>query len=202
MTFGGLEISFDTRVLRPREWTADQSLWAAELLADAEPGPVLEICAGAGHIGLLAVQGLDRHLVMVDLNPVACEFARINAAATDSSVEIREGRMDEVLAADESFALIIADPPWVPSDQTSVFPEDPLIAIDGGPAGLDIVWTCLDVIGAHLRPGGSALLQLGNKSQVASVEQHLADAAAPDLEVVDVRVHKGRGVVARIQHRG
>ncbi|MBI2244007.1 MAG: methyltransferase, partial [Nocardioides sp.] len=57
MGFGPLRITFDGRVLRPRPWTAAQSEWAAEILADAPAGPVLELCAGAGQIGLLAVAG-------------------------------------------------------------------------------------------------------------------------------------------------
>ena len=45
------------------------------------PGPasVLELCAGAGHIGLLALgmagRSPDQHrLVAVDVNPAACEI--------------------------------------------------------------------------------------------------------------------------------
>ena len=56
MTFGDLEIAYDDRVLTPRPWTALQSEWAAELLESAPAGPVLELCAGAGQIGLLAVR--------------------------------------------------------------------------------------------------------------------------------------------------
>ena len=41
--FGGLRIAFDQRVLRPRAWTENQSLWAAELLPSLPPGTVLEL---------------------------------------------------------------------------------------------------------------------------------------------------------------
>ena len=34
-SFGSLTISYDDRVLEPRPWTADQSHWAAEILAEA-----------------------------------------------------------------------------------------------------------------------------------------------------------------------
>ena len=53
--FEGLRIEYDEHVLAPRPWTAAQSRWAAELIRVAPPGPVLEVCSGAGHIGLLAV---------------------------------------------------------------------------------------------------------------------------------------------------
>ena len=67
--FGGLSIRYDERVLEPRPWTTSQSRWAAELLRDTPPGPLLELCAGAGHIGLLAVAYQPRDLVMVDISP-------------------------------------------------------------------------------------------------------------------------------------
>ncbi len=98
--FGTLEIAFDDRVLRPREWTTGQSRWAAELLLDQAPaGPVLELCSGAGQIGLLAIAGSDRSLVCVDANQVACEFARANAHAAGLAdcVDVREGRLEECL---------------------------------------------------------------------------------------------------------
>ena len=90
--FGSLTIAFDDRVLRPRGWTTAQSEWAAELMLTAPGGPVLELCSGAGHIGLLAVAGSGRSLVCVDANPVACDYARANAlqAGLAELVEVRE----------------------------------------------------------------------------------------------------------------
>ena len=56
MVFGHLPVVFDARVLRPRPWTVAQSRWAAELMRTTPASAcVLELCAGAGHIGLLAL---------------------------------------------------------------------------------------------------------------------------------------------------
>jgi release factor glutamine methyltransferase len=184
LDFGGLQIAYDDRVLVPRAWTVAQSLWAAELIATAPPGPVLELCAGAGHIGLLAVSKSPRRLVSVDANPVACALTARNAAAAGILVEVREGRMDEVLEADEEFAVIIADPPWVPSAEVGSYPDDPVSAIDGGADGGDLVRTCLDVIRTHLAVAGSAVLQVG-PGQAEGVRSFLADD--PDLRVVVTR---------------
>ena len=198
LTFGSLRIAFDDRVLRPREWTTAQSEWAAELLATAPDGPVLELCAGAGQIGLLAVVGSGRRLVCVDANEVACDFARANAAAAGVAerVEVRHARLQEALSPEELFPLVIADPPWVPRGETGRFPEDPLIAIDGGPDGLDLARACLDVIDAHLTPGGSALLQVGTAAQAATLATE-RPLAGGELAVVEVREHE-RGALVRI----
>lgn len=198
MTFGPLSIAFDDRVLRPREWTMAQSEWAAEIMATAPGGPVLELCAGAGHIGLAAVAAKGRRLVCVDSSGAACDFARANAhsAGMADLVEVREARLESALAPDELFPLIIADPPWVPRARTSDFPEDPLTAIDGGADGLDVARACLDVIGTHLAEGGSAVLQLGTTAQADTLQAHPSFTEG-GLRMSEVREH-ARGVLARI----
>jgi len=183
--FHGLRIEYDERVLTPRPWTAAQSLWAADLIAVAPPGPVLELCSGAGHIGLLAMTLAPRRLVCVDADPVACGYLRRNAGRAGIRVDVREGRMDEALTSDERFAVVIADPPWVPTADVSRFPEDPVTAINGGADGLDLVRSCLAVIDQHLLPAGSALIQVGPDDQADRLADLLADHE--DLRLVEVR---------------
>src|SRR5690606_15202713 len=119
--------------------------------------PVLEVCSGAGHIGLLAVAGTKRMLVQVDADLHACVWASRNARAWGVATDIRHGPMSEAVMVDERFALILADPPYLPSTDVSRFPEDPLTAIDGGDDGLDLARECLDVIARHLQRSGVAL---------------------------------------------
>lgn len=196
MGFGPLRISFDGRVLRPRPWTEAQSTWAAEILTTAPPGPVLELCAGAGQIGLLAVLGSSRPLVCVDMNPTACDWARHNAADAGLAdrVEVREGPMDEVLRDSERFAVVVADPPWVRRDEVTRYPEDPVLAIDGGDDGMEVAWMCVDVARHHLLRRGTLLLQLGTVAQVDALRDRLAD---DDLVVTEVRRCE-RGVLVRL----
>lgn len=167
--FGPLRIRYDERVLEPRSWTLAQSEWAAELATDAPDGPILELCTGAGHIGLAAVLLTGRRAVLVDADEAACELALINAhdAGLADQVEVRHGPMDQVLRDDERFAVVIADPPYIPSSETGVFPDDPLLAIDGGDDGLDLARLCLEVAAAHVVPGGSVVLQLRDAGQAA-----------------------------------
>ena len=200
MSFGGLTISFDERVIQPRQWTAAQAHWAAELLRRSPPGPVLELCAGVGHIGLLTVTFEPRDMVMVDMDDTACDYARRNIAANRpaAQVDVRRGRVDEVLESHERFAGIIADPPWVPSPEVGRFPEDPLSAIDGGPDGLAVAWQCVGVVSRHLAVGGWALLQLGNTRQAAAVHDRLQATAGLGLAVAEVREYDGRGVLVHL----
>lgn len=198
--FGRLRIDYDARVLRPRAWTAAQSVWAAELLHDAPPGPVLELCAGAGQIGLLALAlaSSSRDLLLVDRDAAACGFARVNAsrARPAGAVDVRRSPLETALAPGERFALIIADPPWVPTASVGRFPEDPVTAIDGGPDGLSVAWTCLDVIARHLLPAGSAVVQLGTAAQVDLVADRLGSDPSSRLRVAGRRSYGSRGVLA------
>lgn len=200
LAFGELEIAHDERVLTPRAWTLAQSEWASELLETLPPGRVLELCSGAGHIGLHAVLASGRSLVCVDDDPAACDFIRLNAAAAGmpGRVEVRQARLADAVAPDERFALVIADPPWVPSDSVGLFPEDPVHAIDGGPDGLALVDACLEVAAAHLADDGELLLQVG-PGQEAWVEGR---AAAHGLLARGVRRVGQRGSLVLLGREG
>lgn len=196
-SFAGLSLTTDERLLAPREWTAAQSTWAAELLPSLPPGPVLELCAGAGHIGLAAVHESGRRLVAVDREEVATTHVLLNADRLGivDRVEARCCPLDEALPADEEFPLIIADPPWVPRADIGRYPEDPVGAIDGGDDGLGIARECVQVIDRHLAPCGAALLQLGTPQQVALLE------LSATLVIEEVREYPG-GVVVGLRRPG
>jgi len=196
---GGLQISYDERVLEPRPWTALQGMWAAELARSLPDGPILELCSGAGHIGLVAASRCDRPLVQVDASAVACAFARANAdrAGLGSRVEVHCLRIEEVPLSPSTYPLVIADPPYLARRDIGRFPEDPPSAVDGGEDGLVLVRACLDVIGAVLAPDGVALLQLGS-------HQHVRDVGglAPDgLLVTDHKSDRGDRHVVMLQRQ-
>jgi release factor glutamine methyltransferase len=197
--FGGLTISYDDTVLEPRSWTLHQSLWGVELLQVVPEGPVLELCSGVGQIGLALAARSTRRLVCVDASSTAASYTAQNAEAAGlgDRVEIRPERMSDAVRVDEEFPLIIADPPWVPRNQTGRFPADPLSAIDGGDDGLDLARECVMLIGRHLTTGGAALLQIGSTDQVRALAPDLVRAG---LEVVETRVFGERGTLVQLRH--
>ncbi|MBV8959514.1 MAG: RsmD family RNA methyltransferase, partial [Actinobacteria bacterium] len=201
-TFGPLRIAFDDRVLEPRAWTVMQSEWAAELAPELPPGPILELFAGAGHIGLLASVLTGRPLVQVEADPVAAGFAAENAARAGIAdrVEVRGARIEEALHEDERFSLIVADPPYLPSAEVGRFPADPLRAIDGGHDGLDLVRATLEVLTMHMSAGGNCLLQLAGPGQVESTRR-LVDEGWPVLTVAASRSVDAERAVALVTQR-
>lgn len=199
--FGGLAIRWDRRVLRPRPWTTQESTWVAELGRGLPPGPILELCSGAGQIGLLAATLLGRDLVQVDQSPVAASYARRNAAAAGVRSDVRAEPLDAALRADERFPLVMADPPWVPSARVPDFPEDPPSAIDGGPDGTALIRLCLEVGLRHLAPGGILVVQVGALEQAHAVPSMLSELSAstgPSWAVLDIRDCRPGGVLVDV----
>jgi release factor glutamine methyltransferase len=186
--FGPLDIEYDDRVLTPRPWTYVQSKWAVQLLRDAPPGPLLELCAGAGQIGLAAAVELGRDLVQVESEPVAAAFAERNAARAGWSehVDVRVARLERAVHPGERFPLVLADPPYLPTADTARWPDDPPAAVDGGPDGLAVSRICLAVAATCLPTDGWLLLQVAGPAQARQVtELAVAAFAAEGLHVVD-----------------
>ena len=197
-SFGGLEISFDDRVLEPRSWTLMQAEWAQEVERSMPAGPFLELGCGAGHIGLAAIAGNGRSIVQLDAEEAACDWARSNATRNGLAdrVAVRCGSFDVALDPDERFALVIADPPYVPTSEATQYQDDPRAAIDGGADGLDGIRGSLRVAAEHLLPGGAVLLQAWGPHQVRQTEPV---AAAFGLSIVGIRVHDDRRAVALLR---
>jgi len=197
-----LAVQYDDSVLVPRAWTAAQSAWARRVLA-ARPGArVLELCAGVGHIGQLAVLHSGHRLVCVDRDARACAYASRNAVANGlaGQVEVRCVPLAEAVRPDERYEVVVADPPWVPSADCGRFPEDPLGAIDGGPEGTAVARECVRVADAVLPAGGVLLIQLRDVEQAARLAE---TPEAQRLTLSEIRTPEpGRGVLARFDREG
>jgi len=196
--FGPVMIETDGSVLTPRPWTLTQSTWAAELAIDALHGSVLELCCGAGQIGLAAARLCGRALVQVDCDDHACEWARRNADRNGIPTDVRHAPLEQALRADERFAMVIADPPYLRSTDVARYPEDPPSAIDGGGDGLTLIDTCLAVAARHARVGAPVLLQVRGAAQAEGV-QDLVDARRYPLALEAVRAESEERAVVLLR---
>lgn len=196
--FGPLDVSFDDGVLTPRAWTLLQSEWAAELAPELRAGPILELCSGAGHIGQAAAVLSGRDLVQVDVDPHACALARANARnnGIEPEVDVRCGDLGEAVRADERFALVLADPPYLESEEVENWPEDPSLAVDGGEGGLELQRRCLAVAAAHLLEDGVVLLQAQGRAQIDALA---GDLRRHGLRCVEVRAVDEQRAVAHLR---
>ncbi len=198
--FGPVTIEADESVLTPRPWTLAQSSWAAELAPAAAPGPILELCCGAGHIGLAAARLTGRALVQVDQDGCACAWARRNADRNGIAVDVRHADIDDALLASERFALVIADPPYLLSAEVTRYPDDPASAIDGGDDGLALIDRCLAVAVRHAMTGAPVLVQVRGPVQAEAVAELARERAYPlTLEAVRTESDERAVVLFRLR---
>lgn len=198
--FGPITIEADDSVLTPRPWTLAQSAWAAELAPGAPAGPMLELCCGAGHIGLAAAHLSGRALVQVDRDGSACAWAHRNAAHNGIPTDVRHAEMDDALLASERFALVIADPPYLVSAEVARYPDDPPTAIDGGDDGLAVIDRCLAVATRHALPGAPVLVQVRGPAQAEAVAD-LARVRVYPLALEAVRAETDERAVVLFRRR-
>ena len=161
--FCGLRIVVEPGVFVPRRRT---SLLVSEAVALTSAGAVvLDLCCGSGAIGVAvgsAVGGVELHAV--DVDPVAVRCARRNVEPVGGTVY--EGDLDAPLP--ESLRgrvdLVVACPPYVPTSSLRLMPpeareHEPLVALDGGADGLDVVRRLVGVAADWLAPGGHLLVE-------------------------------------------
>ncbi len=162
---------------------------------------VLDLGSGSGCILLtLLAECADATGVGVDVSDAALAVAAENAAALGLDRRARFLVSDWYGAVAGQFDLIVSNPPYISeAEMAQLSPEvlhEPRLALTPGGDGLAPYHVIAAGAGAHLRPGGRLLVEIGWR-QGADVCAILAGA---DLE--DVRLHpdingKDRVVSAR-----
>ncbi len=127
--------------------------------------------------GCLAIASVHRQpgarFVAIDISERALAVARANATelGVADRIDFRLGDGLEPLGREEAFDAIIANPPYIASDQidqleAGVKDYEPRLALDGGPGGLVVVSRLIAGAPAHLRPGGHLILEIGSAQEL------------------------------------
>ncbi|MER6455794.1 putative protein N(5)-glutamine methyltransferase [Streptomyces sp900105245] len=172
--FHGLRITVETGVFVPRrrtEFLVDQALAAAP-----EAGVVVDLCCGSGALGAALAAALDGAEVhAADIDPAAVRCARRNLAAVGGRAH--QGDLYDALPAGlrGRVDVLTANVPYVPTAEVPLLPaeardHEPLVALDGGADGLDVLRRV--AAGAHewLAPGGCLLTETGEHQAAAAGE--------------------------------
>ncbi|HET8680489.1 MAG TPA: putative protein N(5)-glutamine methyltransferase [Micromonosporaceae bacterium] len=170
--FCGLRILVDPGVFVPRRRSELLVLRAAALAA---PGAtVVDLACGSGAVGAaVAARAGGVALHAVDIEPAAVRCARRNLAAAG---QVYDGDLYGPLPARlrGHVDVLVANVPYVPTAALGLLPREarvhePLVALDGGADGLEVVRRVAACAPGWLAPGGHLLVETG-------VDQ--ADAAA------------------------
>ena len=183
-SFCGLEIKVGRDVLVPRPETELLAERAWDFLS-AWPSvhPIaLDFGTGSGCVAVvLAAKCPSAQVHAVDVSAEALRVAQDNAVMNGVADKIRFhlGDAFAALPAGVLFALIVANPPYLPvAEIDTLAPEvrdyDPRLALDGGPDGLDFYRRLAREAAKYLEPAGRIMLEFGD-GQADRIREIFAD---------------------------
>ena len=164
--FCGQSFLCDKRAMVPRPETEEL---VELIIADGgnrRPDRILDVGTGSGVIALsLAKKFADAVIIAVDVSSEAIALAKENAARVGLGGRIQLLGSDLLAAVDGTFDLIVANLPYVSTqDRQSLSREvlhDPEVALFGGERGDELIRRLIDEAPAHLEPGGLLALEIG-----------------------------------------
>ncbi len=197
--FFGLAFSVDRRALIPRPETERlvelgeaelmRRLGAAPRTAGTPPLRVVDVGTGSGAIVVALAVVLRRRAALSsveirasDLSNDALDLARENAAghAVADSITFVQADLLPGSGGDEegSFDVVLANLPYVRHDAMAGLPVaasfEPVVALDGGVDGLEVIDRLLGQLPGALSDGGIALLEIG-ADQGEAIVRHCAE---------------------------
>jgi release factor glutamine methyltransferase len=192
-------------VLIPRPET-EILLEAALAFARSQPGCVaVDVGTGSGAIAVtLAANCPDTLVYAVDISPQALVIARQNADANGATVTFFEGDLlMPLLQGGIKVDLLLANLPYIATDEIpslAVSRYEPILALDGGADGLDLVRRLLEQAPDVCTPGACLLLEIGSDQGVAALE--LAQNTFPDSTVRILKDYAGLDRILRVDLAG
>jgi release factor glutamine methyltransferase len=185
--FAGLRITVEPGVFVPRRRT---EFLVRQALAEV-PGArvVVDLCCGSGAVGAALAAALGPvELHAADIDPAAVRCARRNTAAAGGRVH--EGDLFAALPAElrGRIDILAANVPYVPTGEVGLLPaeardHEPLVALDGGADGLEILRRVAAEAPRWLAPGGRLLIETSERQAPVAVEEFTAAGLSTRLAV-------------------
>lgn len=186
--FYSLRFDVSPAVLIPRPESEFVVIEAIEALKTLEAPRLVDVGTGSGCLAVACAHQLTKAKVTaIDLSPKALEVARKNAERHKliDRVEFLEGDLLGPLADAPTLDAIVSNPPYIPTDDVAnlepgVRDHEPILALDGGADGLEVVRRLIREAAPRLKPGGHLILEIGT-AQEASVRELLSDEQVWEL---------------------
>ena len=213
--FRGLAFGVDDRALIPRPETerlvelAELEIVGRLIGAPRPPGSppirVADVGTGTGAVVVSLAVLLNRRrmldevaLTAIDISENALQLAKENAVAHAIADRITFDVAD-LLPGDRTggWDVVVANLPYVRSDAIPGLPIaasfEPVLALDGGPDGLQVIGRLLDQLPEELAPGGAALLEIGGDQ-----EQGIRDLVGERLPGWGLEIERDLGGLPRV----
>jgi release factor-specific protein-(glutamine-N5) methyltransferase len=165
--FCGYKIKVDERVLIPRPETEDLAMMVVSMVKTGRK--VLDLCTGSGAIAIAVAKELEKkniraEITASDISEDALTLAKENAELNGASVQFIQSDLFEKLEGE--YDIVVSNPPYIPTAtvqtlQREVRDFEPHLALDGGEDGLDIYRKIARQAAAHIRAGGTLVMEVG-----------------------------------------
>lgn len=167
--FFSLEFTVSPAVLIPRPESEFVVMECLRLAKELPAPRILDIGTGSGNLAVTVAKHLPAAaLISVDLSPDALAVAAANAArhGVQDRVRFVPGDLFAPAAAEPPFDFILSNPPYIAHEEMDQLPigvrqYEPHLALDGGPGGYAVLDRIVADAGAHLKPGGYLILEIG-----------------------------------------
>ncbi|HEX6385491.1 MAG TPA: peptide chain release factor N(5)-glutamine methyltransferase [Anaerolineae bacterium] len=199
--FYGLDFLVTPAVLIPRpetEQMVDAALvWARERLSSQPDTPLrlVDVGTGSGCIAIILARNLPQARVdAVDVSADALAIARQNAQRyAPSRVHFHLGHL--LTPVDHQPDLITANLPYIGNEEWTTLDDgvklyEPVLALRGGPGGLEVIEELLKQATLSLSAGGAIFLEVGWQQGPAA--RQLAQSYFPEAQVGVIPDYAGR----------
>ena len=190
----GIPFYVDERSIVPRSFIA-------ELIAEGAfdgwltetSHSFLDLCTGNGSLAVLCAMAYPEiEVVGADISKDALAVAKINVDQHQLSHRIQLVESDGLQGLTQTFDCIICNPPYVCEASMQGLPAEfkaePLLALAGGPDGMDFIRQLFLDLPARMNPKAILVLEIGN-------ERDHFEAAFPSLEAVWLETSAGEDQV-------
>ncbi len=153
-------------VLIPRPETELLLEWALEIADQEGVTSVVDVGTGSGALAVtFAALRPDITVYATDISPAALAVARRNAEDQQAKVTFFEGDLlQPLIERDLRVDLVLANLPYIARDEVptlEVSRYEPVLALDGGPDGLDLIRRLVEQAPHACTPGATLLLEIG-----------------------------------------
>jgi len=206
--FFGIDLLVDPRVLIPRPETETLVEAAIEfgrswVARNQRRMLAADIGTGSGAIAIaLAVHIPEVLVYAVDISPGALDIATLNVRrhGLDDQIILMQGNLLEQI--NQKLDLIVANLPYIRGGelaglQPEVYLHEPMVALDGGDRGTDVIEAMLRQVPGKMAPGGALFLEIG-----AGQEERLTPIVRDILPGSDVTLVKDLAGIDRCMRIG
>jgi len=186
--FFSLPLRVTRDVLVPRPETESIVVRGIDLCRGLSSARIVDVGTGSGAIAIALARHLpDAAITAIDISPEAVAIAQENAAThgVGDRVRVLAGDLLTGLPVDETFDLIISNPPYIREEEFAGLPRDvrdfePRGALVAGPRGVEPLERLAAMAAERLVAGGWLLVEIGPpeaSEAVLAAAEHLLPAA-------------------------